>query len=483
MAQDRAPRDHRWLALMVVCLGSLMIVLDATIVNVALPSIRRDLGFSESTLAWVVNAYMLTFGGFLLLAGRLGDRFGHRRLFLAGLTLFTLASLACSLATTQAWLIAARAIQGFGGAVVSSVALSILMTLFTEPAERARAMGVFGFVGAGGGSVGVVLGGVLTGALNWHWIFLVNIPVGAAVFILSLILLPSGGQPDTTAPLDVAGAATITAALMLAVFAIVSATIALLAVAAALLALFLGMESRVRSPLVPLGLFRHRNLSAANVASVLWSAGFTGWFFLSALYLQLVLGYSPLEVGLAFLPCSLIMGALSLGVSARLVMRFGIRPPLGAGLLLCTAGLLLLARAPVGGHFAVDVLPSMIVLGIGGGIGFNPILLAATGDVAPADSGLVAGVVNSAFMMGGALGLAILASVAGARTTHLLAAGHGRLAALTGGYHTAFLIGAVFTAAAAGLGISVLRGASPEAEAAAEGPAESPPPRSAPEPT
>ena len=481
MAFSRAPAatyDRRWLALIVVCLGSLMIVLDGTIVNVALPSIRKDLGFSEANLAWVVNAYMLTFGGFLLLAGRLGDRFGHRRLFLLGLTLFTLASLGCSFATTQSWLIGARAIQGFGGAVVSSVALSILMTLFTDPADRARAMGVFGFVSAGGGSLGVVLGGVLTGTLNWHWIFLVNVPVGVLVFALSLMLLPAPHAQRPEGPLDFAGAATVTAALMVAVYAIVTGTPALLIVSLVLVTLFLGIESRVRSPLVPLGLFRYRNLTVANVASILWSAGFTAWFFLSALYLQLVLGYTPLQVGLAFLPGSLIMGALSLGVSARLVMRFGIRTPLAAGLLLCTAGLLLLAAAPVGGHFVTDVLPSMVLIGFGGGIAFNPILLAATDGIGPADSGLVAGVVNSAFMMGGALGLAILASAAGARTARLLAAGHGQLAALTAGYHAAFILGAMFSAAAAAAGVALLR-VSPRTEPTAREFEE----RSIPEPT
>lgn len=470
MGSPAPGRDRRWLALTVVCLGALMIVLDGTIVNVALPSIRRDLGFSEANLAWVVNAYLLTFGGFLLLAGRLGDRFGHRRLFLLGLGLFSLASLACSLASTQAWLITARAIQGFGGAVVSSVALSILMNLFTDPGERARAMGVFSFAAAGGGSVGVVLGGLLT-SLNWHWIFLVNVPVGALVIALSLVLLPAASAPAADGPLDIAGAAAVTSALMVAVFAIVSARVELLALAGLLLGLFVLIEWRVRDPLVPPGLFRHRNLTVANAASVLWSAGFTAWFFLSALYLQLVLGYTPLQVGLAFLPGSLLMGVLSLGISAQLVMRLGIRPPLGGGLALCTAGLLLLARAPVGGHFLPDILPSMLLIGLGGGIAFNPILLAATTGVQPGESGLVAGVVNSAFMMGGALGLAVLASVAATQTQVLLATGHGRLPALTDGYHAAFLLGAAFAAAAGVLAIALLRGA-PARVAASSGPQE-----------
>src|SRR5262245_32611515 len=456
----------RWLALLIVCLGNLMIVLDVTIVGVALPSIRADLGFSDSSLAWVANVYLLTFGGFLLLAGRLGDLYGHRRLFLVGIAVFTLASLACGLASSQGVLVGARAVQGLGGAIISAVALSLIMTLFTEPAERAKAMGVFGFVAAGGGSVGVLLGGVLTDLLNWHWIFLVNIPVGVAVFALSLILVPRGRGQATVERLDVAGAVTITAALMLAVYAIANGneagwtsgqTLGLLAGAAALLALFLGIEARVRSPLVPLGLFRLRNVATANVVGMLWSAAMFAWFFLSALYLQQVLGYSSLEVGLAFLPTTLIMGAFSLGLSAKLVMRFGIRLPLTAGLLLAAVGLALFARAPVDGDFVVDVLPGMILLGFGVGICFNPLLLAAMNDVEPTEAGLASGLVNTAFMMGGALGLAILASLAASRTDSLLASGESRRVALNGGYHVACLAGALFAVVAAVVGAVFLR--------------------------
>lgn len=456
----------RWLALVVLCLGSLMIVLDTTIVNVALPSIREDLGFSETSLAWVVNAYLLTFGGFLLLGGRLGDLYGRRRLFLGGLSLFTLASLACGLATTQAFLVSARAIQGLGGAVVSAVSLSLIMALFTEPAERAKAMGVFGFVAAGGGSVGVLLGGVLTDRLDWHWIFLVNLPVGALVFALSLALLPATRDRSADGRLDIAGAATVTGSLMLAVYAIVNGsqagwtsgeTLGLLVGAAVLLGLFLLLEARVASPLVPLALFRLRNVATANAIGVLWAAAMFAWFFLSALYLQRVLGYSPLEVGLAFLPTSLIMGAFSLGLSAKLVMRFGTRRPLATGLSLGALGLLLFVRAPVDGSFAPDVLPSMILLGCGAGMAFNPLLLAAMSDVAPKDAGLASGVVNTAFMMGGALGLAILASLADQRTNSLLAGGDGPLAALVGGYHVAFFAGAVFAGTAAAAGALLLR--------------------------
>jgi EmrB/QacA subfamily drug resistance transporter len=470
----------RWLALYVLCLASLMIVLDVTIVNVALPSIREDLGFSQTTLAWVVNGYLLTYGGFLLLGGRLGDLFGHRRLFLAGITLFTFASLACGLATTQWLLVAARTVQGLGGAVASAVSLSLMMTLFTEPADRAKAMGIFGFVAAGGGSIGVLLGGILTDLLDWHWIFLVNFPIGVLVVVLSLRLLPAARGSAADGRLDVAGAVTVTASLMLAVYAIVNGnqegwlsaqTLGLLGAATALLALFLALESRVRSPLVPLGLFRLRNVATANVVGVLWAAAMFAWFFLSALYLQLVLGYSPLEVGLAFLPANLIMGAFSLGLSAKLVMRFGIRRPLAIGLLLAAAGLVLFVRAPVDGSFLVDVLPSMILLGFGAGMAFNPVLLAAMSDVEPSESGLASGLVNTSFMMGGALGLAILASLAASRTDSLSASGHGHLAALTGGYHVAFLVGAVFAAAAAVVGAALLRAGTQPQEASVGAPA------------
>lgn len=466
LAPDTARSSGRWFALMVLCLGALMIVLDTTIVNVALPSIRQDLGFSETSLAWVVNAYLLTFGGFLLLGGRLGDLFGHRRLFLIGITLFTLASFACGMARAQAFLVTARAIQGIGGAVVSAVALSLIMTLFTKPAERAKAMGFFGFVAAGGGSIGVLLGGILTNVLNWHWVFLVNLPVGVAVVVLSLVLLPSGRGPATTARLDIAGAITVTASLLLAVYAIVNGnqvgwtsgqTIGLLAVSAALLALFLVIEARVRAPLMPLSLFRLRNVATTNVIGVLWTAAMFAWFFLSALYLQLVLGYRPLEVGLAFLPANVIMAVFSLGLSARLVTRFGIRLPIVVGLLLAASGLALFARAPVGGSFATDVLPGMTLLGFGAGMAFNPVLLAALNDVAPEDSGLASGVVNTSFMMGGALGLAMLASLATARTNGLLTTGLNHLAALNGGYQVAFLVAALFALSASLLGAALLR--------------------------
>jgi MFS family permease len=358
-------------------------------------------------------------------------------------------------------LIGARAVQGIGGAVVSAVALSLMMTLFTEPAERAKAMGVFGFVASGGGSLGVLLGGVLTDVLNWHWIFLVNVPVGIAVIVLSLLLISAERVATAALNLDVAGAVTVTAALMLAVYAIVNGnevgwgtarTLGLLAVSAVLLGTFLFIESRVASPLMPLRLFRLRNIAVSNVVGVLWAGAMFAWFFLSALYLQLVLEYSPLEVGLAFLPGNVIMGILSIGLSAKLVLRFGIRLPLAAGLSLAALGLLLFARAPVDGDFVVDVLPAMILLGLGAGMAFNPVLLAAMSDVEESEAGLASGTVNTSFMMGGALGLAVLASVAASRTDVLLADGGGTAAALTGGYHLAFFVGALFAVAAAALG-------------------------------
>jgi len=463
---EHAHDRRRWLALAVLCLGVLMIVLDVTIVNVALPTIRESLQFSESSLAWVVNAYLLTSGGFLLLGGRLGDLYGHRRLFLIGIALFTLASLACGFAGSQAVLITARAIQGLGGAVVDAVALSLILDLFTDTGDRAKAMGVYGFVCSGGGSLGALLGGLLTNAFDWHWIFLVNVPIGIAVVVLSLLLLPGARGNASERHLDIGGAVTVTISLMLAIYAIVNGndagwtstqTLVLLAGAGVLFAVFLMIEARVRVPLMPLGLFRSRNVTTANIVGVLWAAAMFAWFFLSALYLQLVLGYSPLQVGLAFLPTNLIMAVCSLGISARLVMRFGLKPPLAAGLLCAVAGLMLFARAPVDGNFMMDVLPPMLLLGFGAGIAFNPLLMAAMNDVAPSDSGLASGIVNTSFMMGGALGLAILASMAGARTGTLLAAGSEYLAALNAGYRLAFLGGAILATFAVVAGLVLMR--------------------------
>ncbi|HUQ24252.1 MAG TPA: MFS transporter [Burkholderiales bacterium] len=436
-------KEKRWWALYVLCAGELMIVLDTTVVNVALPSIRASLGFSEASLVWVVNAYMLTYGGFLLLGGRLGDYFGHRRLFLHGIALFTAASLVCGFANSQWLLITARAVQGLGGAVVSAIALSLIIDLFTEEGERAKAMGIYGFVCAAGGSLGVLAGGVLTSALDWHWVFLVNIPIGIVVYMLCRALVAHGGG-KAEGRLDFAGAATVTGSSTLAVYAIVNSNLALLAAAAVLLAIFLVIESRVAAPLMPLRFLRVRSLTVANIVGALWAASMFAWFFISALYLQQDLDYTPLQIGLAFLPSNLIMAAFSLGLSAKIVMRFGNRLPLAVGLALAAAGLGLFAAAPAGGSFLLHVLPCMVLLGIGCGVALNPILLIAMSEVSPSESGLASGVVNTAFMMGGALGLAVLATLAEAA-----------------GFRAAFIVATLFAAVAAILSAALLRSDSP----------------------
>ncbi|HEX5403208.1 MAG TPA: MFS transporter [Pseudonocardiaceae bacterium] len=462
-----AAADRRcWLALATLCLGTLMIVLDTTIVNVALPSIGSDLHLAETSLAWVVNAYLLTYGGFLLLSGRLGDLFGHRRLFAVGIAVFGLSSLLCGLAGDQLMLIGARALQGLGGAVVSAVSLSLIMTLFPTARERAKAMGVYGFVAAGGGSVGVLLGGVLTDLLDWHAIFLVNVPIGALVLALSFRLLPTSATTSTTRRLDTAGAVVITAALVAAVYAVVNGntagwtsvqTLGLLIGAVVLLVVFVAIERSVVAPLIPLGLLRLRNLVVANVVGMLWSAAMFAWFFLCALYLQNVLGYAPLQVGLAFLPGNVLTAALSLGISAKLVLRYGIRLPLTVGLALVGVGLLLLANAPVHGHYLPDVLPAMILLGIGAGLALNPLLLAAMSDVEASESGLASGITNTGIMMGAALGLAGLASLAASRTDDAATHGGSTAVALTAGYHVAFLVSAGLAIAAAIIGAVAIR--------------------------
>lgn len=443
-----------------------MIVLDATIVNVALPSIREDLGFSESSLVWVVNAYMLTFGGFLLLGGRLGDLYGQRRLFVGGIVLFTVASLVCGLATTQGVLVSARAVQGLGGAIVDAISLSLVVDLFEDEAGRAKAMGVYGFVCAAGGSLGVLLGGVLTHALSWHWIFLVNVPLGIGVCVLCFTVLPAIDPKAAGGRLDVAGALTVTSSLMLAVYAVVDGnragwlspqTLGLAAIAIALLGAFLAIEARAVSPLMPLRLFRLRQVAGANGIGVLWAGAMFAWFFISALYLQLVLGYDPKQVGLAFLPSNVIMAVFSVGLSAKLVTRYGFRGPLAVGLAVAALGLAWFARVPVDGGFWLDVLPGMTLLGVGAGLALNPLILAAMSDVEPAESGIASGMVNTSFMMGGALGLAVLASLAAARTDASLATGAADAAALSDGYRVAFVVGAAFAAIAGALAWLTIR--------------------------
>jgi MFS family permease len=366
-------------------------------------------------------------------------------------------------------LIAARGVQGLGGAVVTAVALSLIMDLFTEPDDRAKAMGIYGFVCAAGGSIGVLLGGVLVAAFSWHWVFLVNLPIGIVVYVLCGRLLPEGATTKA-ARLDVAGAITVTLGSLLAVYAVVNGntagwtstrTLGMLAAAALLLVTFLCIEARTRAPLMPLGLFRLRNLATANVVAVLWAAAMFAWFFISALYMQLVLGYDALQIGLAFLPADLIMGAFSLGISARVVMRFGIRAPIIAGMLLVAAGLGLFARTPVHAGFWLDVFPGMALLGLGAGMALNPLLLAAMNDVEADQSGLASGIVNTSFMMGGAFGLAVLASLAAAVSATSLGSGAEQAAALTDGYRAAFGAGAVFAVIAALLGAVLLRTSEP----------------------
>jgi EmrB/QacA subfamily drug resistance transporter len=458
----------RWLAFYLLCAGELMIVIDTTIINVALPSIQGDLAFSETALVWVVNAYMVTYGGFLLLGGRLGDYYGQRRLFVLGTALFTAASLVCGLSNTQALLVVARAVQGLGGAVVSAIALSLIMNIFSDTAERAKAMGIYGFICAGGGSIGVLAGGVLTSTLSWHWVFLVNLPIGALVCALCFTLLAPDRVAERAGRLDVWGAITVTSASTLAIYAIVNGSYSLLVLAAVLFAAFLVIETRVSHPLMPLRLFRLRSVAVSNVIGVLWAAAMFAWFFISALYMQLVLGYDPMQIGLAFLPANLIMAAFSIGLSAKLVLRYGIRPPIIAGMLLAAVGLALFAAAPVGGGFVAHVLPGMLLLGLGCGLALNPVMLAAMSDVAPSESGLASGVVNTSFMMGGALGLAVLASLAAART-EVLAATLSQPEALAGGYRLAFAIGALFAAGAAVLGAALPRGGAATAQPASEG--------------
>jgi EmrB/QacA subfamily drug resistance transporter len=460
--------DHRarWIALFVISFGNLMIVVDMTVVNVALPSIREDLGFSQASLAWVVNAYAITYAGFMLLGGRLGDLLGRRRLYIIGIAVFTLASLACGAATSSGWLVAARAVQGLGGAFVSAVGLSLIVGNFPDRTERVKAMGVWVFMMTAGSAFGVLLGGVISDTLGWQWIFLVNPPIGAVVIALCLLMIPRDRARATTARVDLAGAVTITGALLLLVYAIVNGnqdgwaspeTIGRLCGAGALLAAFVVIESRVEDPLVPLRIFRLRNTVVACTILMLGNAGNFGWFFLLALYLQLVLGFSPLQIGLAFLPYMLIQSAFALGLSPRVVARFGVRGPVALGMCCNAVALVLFARAPVDGTFLVDVLPPSVIFAVGAGLVSLPLLFAATSDADPSETGLVSGLYTTAGMMGGALGVAILASVAAARSDALLDAGNGPLSALSGGYRLAFLFGAAFALAAAVIGGTLLR--------------------------
>jgi len=445
------PGTRRWAALGLVCFGALMIVLDGTIVNIALPSIQRDLGFSQAGLAWVVNAYVLTFGGFLLLGGRAADLTGRRAVFVAGLAIFTAASLACGLAPTQWVLLAARAIQGIGGAIVQAVAFSLILELFREPGPRAKAMSVWGFVSSAGGAVGVVLGGVLTQTGDWHLIFLLNVPIGIVAIALARPLLPSGRGVGLAAGVDLWGALAITAAPILAVYGILQASdagwtsaavLAPVGLALVAIAAFVVIERRASAPIVPLRIFRSPAVSVSQVVIVSLMAAFFGWFFFSPLYMQRVLGFGALQTGLGFLPAMLVFAAMSLGVAAWIVGRAGPKPALLAGMSIAVLGLALLGRAPVAGVYAIDVLPAMLLIAVGGGLGFLPLILIATGEATPQDSGLVSGLVSTSQMVGGAIGLAVLVSLAAART-----GGATDPAALNDGYHVAFLAAAALTVA------------------------------------
>jgi EmrB/QacA subfamily drug resistance transporter len=471
---DTAADSRRWMALVVLCVGMLMIILDSTIVNVALPSIQDDLGFSQSSLAWVVNAYLIAFGGLLLLAGRVGDLIGRRIVFLVGLTIFTTASLVCGLAQSQEVLVGARFVQGVGGALTSGVILGIIVTMFTEPREQGRAIGVYSFVASAGASIGLLAGGILTQAIDWHWIFFVNLPIGIATAVLALRLVDKDEGIGLDRGADVLGAALVTVALMLGVYTILEAgdygwgslrTLGLGAIAVALLGLFVRRQARSDNPLVPLRMFRSRNVSGANVVQMLMVAGLFGMFFLGVLYLQGVLGYDAIETGLAFLPVSVLIGVLSLWLSPQLNERFGARAVLIAGLVLLAAALALFARAPLDAGYVVDLLPSMVLFGIGAGLAFPALTTLAMSGATPEDSGLASGLVNTSLQVGGALGLAVLATLAADRTDSLRAGGESMAEALTGGYRLGFVVAAGLVVVAIGLATTVLRS---ESRAAAE---------------
>ena len=464
-----ATKDTRWIALMVLCAGMLMIILDVTIVNVALPSIQRDLGFSQSGLAWVINAYLIPFGSLLLLAGRAGDLVSRRGVFVGGLALFTTASLLCGLAESRQMLIAARFAQGVGGAMTSAVILGMIVTMFLEPREQGRAIGVYSFVASAGGAVGLLLGGILTESINWHWIFFVNVPVGIGAVVAALRVLENDRSVGKRGGADVPGAALITAALMVLVYTIVDPaaeygwtaprTLWLAATAAVLVTAFLVREATAATPLVPLRIFRSRGLTGANLAQLVSAAGMFGMFFIGVLYLQHVLGYDALTIGLAFLPITVVMGGLSLRYSGRLIGRFGARAVVLAGLTPVAVGLVLFARVPVHGHYVTDVLPSMLLLGTGAGVAFPALAALAMAEAKPDDAGLASGVFNTTAQVGSALGLAVLATLSAGRYLRLRQDGVADLVAQTGGYRLALLVAAALVLAALVVTVTVTRSA------------------------
>jgi EmrB/QacA subfamily drug resistance transporter len=461
------PDRSRWAALVVLCIGMLMIVLDATVVNVALPAIQSDLGFSQSGLAWVVNAYLIAFGGLLLLAGRLGDLVSRRGVFLTGLGVFTVASLLCGVAQSQEVLVAARFVQGVGGAMTSAVILGMIVTMFPEPREQAKAIGVYAFVASAGGSVGLLAGGVLTHALTWHWIFFINVPIGIVTAVLARRLLERGTGIGLSQGADVLGAVLITTSLVVGIYAIVGPaaergwgagqTLSLGALALALLVAFVAREATTRDPLIPLRIFRSRNVSGANVIQALTIAGLFGVFFLGALYLQRVLGYDALDTGLAYLPTTLVMGTLSVRYSERLIMRFGARQTLLPGMVTIAVGLALFARVPVHGSYLLDVLPSMILIGIGVGTCFPSLMSLAMSGATQEDAGLASGLVNTTVQVGAAVGLAVLATLSAGRTEDLAAQGRPAAVALTGGYHVGFWIAVGLVVLALVVALTVLQ--------------------------
>src|SRR4051794_2427230 len=451
-------QKNRWAALFVLTTAVLMIVLDATIVNVALPDIQEDLGFSQSGLAWVVNAYLIAFGGLLLLAGRLGDLISRRGVFLAGLAVFSVASLAAGLAESQSALIAARFVQGAGGALSSAVVLGMIVTMFPEPREQAKAIGIYAFVASAGGSIGLVAGGVLTDLLSWHWIFFVNVPIGIATALVAPRYVERDKGLGLSRGADALGAVLVTSSLMLGVYTIVklaadygwgdTRTLTGAALSVVLLVAFVVRESQVANPLIPLRIFRSRTLTGANLVQILSVAGMFGAFFLGSLYLQRVLGYSPLQIGLAFLPLTVVMGVLSVRFSEPLISRFGARPIVLAGLAVLTAALALFARVPVDGNYWTDVLPTEILLGAGAGLTFPALMGLAMSSTSPSDAGLASGLINTTAQVGGALGLAVLATLSTSHSEHLAATGSSSLAALAAGYRLAFVIAAALAGAA-----------------------------------
>jgi EmrB/QacA subfamily drug resistance transporter len=471
---DTENPSRRWIALVVLCLGQLMIVLDATIVNVALPSIQNDLHFSQADLTWIINAYLIAFGSFLLLAGRLGDLIGRKKVFISGLVLFTAASALCGVADSQGLLIGARFVQGIGGAVASSVIIAIIVTEFPAPAERAKALGVFAFVASGGGSIGLLAGGVLTHAINWHWIFFINLPIGLVAIVLGLGLVKENVGAGLRQGVDVFGSVLITAAMMLGVYTIVQTdthgwgsarTLLLGAVAVVMIAGFLAYESRVRNPMLPLRVLRSRSLTGANVVRGFLVIGMFSSFFVGALYLERVLGFSAVETGLAFLPMTISIGVLSVGVTPRLVTRFGPKRTLIPGLVMALAGLLLFARAPIDANYWTDLFPALTLIGLGAGTSFMPLITLAMSEVDAGDAGLASGLVNVSQQMSAALGIAVLGTLAASRTNHLLAGGDSQAGALTGGYRLAFLIAAGCVVVGIAVALTVLR--EPQATGAA----------------